>query len=280
MQFELVTYGYVPWSMSSSAPCAPSNSSESPRARGVDQLGDVGDHRHDGRGHREQLVAHRREGQRFGLVVVHEHEVVQLEQAFEAGGEAIGVGEVLHAQRAPSDLVLVGRADAAAGRADLDVAERALARLVERDVHGQHERARGRDAQPIAHADAGRFQLADLLQQRRERQHDAVADQDRHALVQHARRYEAQYRLAPAGDERMTGILPTLEAHDALRAFRQPVDDLAFALVAPLCADDDDVLRLGVGADFCCHRFTPADVKSRFRPQRAPAGLPAAANRA
>jgi hypothetical protein len=33
----------------------------------------------------------------------------------------------------------------------------------------------------------------------------------------------------------------TLEAHDDVGLFRQPVDDLAFPFVAPLGADDDNI---------------------------------------
>ncbi len=167
---------------------------------------------------------------------------MQVEHALELRGEARGIAQVLHAERAPAHLVLVRGTDAAPRRADLHVAERVLARLVERHVDGQHQRAGGRDAQPRADADTGRFELADLLQQRRRGQHDAVADEDRHVLVQHARRDQPQHRLAPADDERMPGVVAALKAHDAARAFGQPVDDLAFALVTPLGADDDDVL--------------------------------------
>ena len=48
--------------------------------------------------------------------------------------------------------------------------------------------------------------------------------------------------FAAADDQRMAGVVAALEAHDALRALGQPVDDLAFAFIAPLGADDDDVL--------------------------------------
>ena len=65
---------------------------------------------------------------------------------------------------------------------------------------------------------------------------------NRHAFVQHTRRNEAQHRLAPAGHQRVPCVCPAVETDDALRAFRQPVDDLALAFVAPLGADHDNVL--------------------------------------
>jgi hypothetical protein len=233
----------VPWSTSSSAPCAPSNSSDSPRARALDRCGDVADHRRDRLALRERLVARLREVDRRRVVVMHEHEVVQLEERLELLGEARRLEQVLHAKRAPRDLVLVGGADPASRRADLQgVAEPRFASLVERDVDRQHQRAGRRKGEPRAHVDARLLEFADLLHERGGRHYDAVADQDRDAVAQHARRNQAQDRLAPADDERVTRVVPALEAHDTLRAFGQPVDDLALAFVAPLRADDDDVL--------------------------------------
>ena len=84
-QFELVTYGYVPWSMSSSAPCAPSNSSDSPRARAcVQQSGHVRDHRRQLQRERQRFVARLRERHRVALVVVDQHEVVAARAALRA----------------------------------------------------------------------------------------------------------------------------------------------------------------------------------------------------
>ena len=78
--------------------------------------------------------------------------------------------------------------------------------------------------------------------QRGRRQHDAVADVDAHLRPQNARRNQPQDGLPVADDQRVAGVVAALEAHDALRVLGQPVDDLAFAFVAPLGADDDDVL--------------------------------------
>jgi hypothetical protein len=41
----------------------------------------------------------------------------------------------------------------------------------------------------------------------------------------------------------MARIVPALEADDHIRAAGKPVDDLAFALVAPLRADDRNVAQ-------------------------------------
>ena len=40
-------------------------------------------------------------------------------------------------------------------------------------------------------------------------------------------------------DNGVAGVVPTLVAHDVRVLFRQQVDDLGFALIAPLGSDDD-----------------------------------------
>ena len=55
--------------------------------------------------------------------------------------ELVQVREVAHAHRAAADLVLVGRADAAPGGADLALARRRLAHHVELGVDRQDQRA-------------------------------------------------------------------------------------------------------------------------------------------
>ncbi|MNN72476.1 hypothetical protein D3C81_1885150 [compost metagenome] len=57
-----------------------------------------------------------------------------------------------------------------------------------------------------------------------------------------ARRDQAKNRLLAVDPQRMAGIVTALEADHALDGFRQPIDDLAFALVTPLGADYDYVL--------------------------------------
>src|SRR5690606_25841377 len=70
---------------------------------------------------------------------------------------------------------------------------------------------------------------------------DAVADDRKLALAYDARRQQRQFVDRPVHDQRMAGVMAALEAHDDIGAFRQPVDDLALALVAPLRADDHHI---------------------------------------
>ena len=180
------------------------------------------------------------------MKILFEHEIVELEDLAQLRCETIGVEEILETDRAARDLVLVRRADAAAGRADFRFAHGALARLIERHVIGKHQGTGRRDLEAGADLHARAFELADLLHERRRRDDDAVADVDRDAGMENAGRNQAQHRLAAGDDERVAGIVAALEPHDALRVLGQPVDDLAFPLVAPLGPDDDDVFAHGV----------------------------------
>ena len=154
----------------------------------------------------------------------------------------VRLAEVANADGAASDLVLIGRTDAAARGADLLRASGALARLVERGVVGQDQRAGLGDAKPRDHASyAARFELVDLRQQGLRREHHAVADEAVDVAAQDARGNQVQHGLLAADHQRVAGVVAALEAHHALGAVGEPVDDLALALVAPLGADDDDV---------------------------------------
>ena len=145
------------------------------------------------------------------------------------------------------DLVLVGRADAAAGGADLAGAlvaalAGALAGAVELAVQRQDQGRVLGDAQASrADGDALAAQPLDLLEQRPGVDHDAVADQRELARAHHARGQQRELVGAAVDDQRVAGIVAALEADHDVGPLGEPVDDLALALVAPLGADDRDV---------------------------------------
>ena len=170
---------------------------------------------------------------------------MQLEDFAQLLGEALGLEQVLQAQRAARGLVLVCRPDAAPCRADLAIALGCLARGIERSVIRQDQRACFRDAQPRDDAvHTGRGELVHLCNQGLRRDDDSVADEAVDVLAQDAGRNQVQNGLAAADHQRVPGVVPALEADHALRMIGEPVDDLALALVAPLRTDDDDVARL------------------------------------
>src|SRR3546814_7181824 len=60
---------------------------------------------------------------------------------------------------------------------------------------------------------AGLLQLADLLDQRRRREHHAVADQAQRVVAQDARGDQVQHGLLAADHQRVAGVVAALEAH-------------------------------------------------------------------
>src|SRR5690606_34385010 len=144
-----------------------------------------------------------------------------------------------------ADLVFISWADAAAGRADLALARCRLAQRVEIAVEREDERAIVRHREIGAcHLDALTFQLLDFGLERPGIEHHAIAD-DGERPGDDARGHEADLVGLIAHHQRMPGIVPTLKAHHAVRPARQPVDDLAFAFIAPL----------GANHGYVCHGY-------------------------
>ena len=157
-------------------------------------------------------------------------------------GRDFEVGEIHEADRAPPRLVLVGRADAALGGADLGAGAAAFAQRVELAVEREDERGVLGDPQVLA-ADREPLlrEALDLGDERMRIEHDAVADDAELAGPHDAGGQKRELVDLAADHEGVAGIVPALEAHDHVGLLGEPVDDLALAFVAPLGAHDDHV---------------------------------------
>jgi hypothetical protein len=106
----------------------------------------------------------------------------------------------------------------------------------------QDERGILGDAQILAaDTDAELLDLGDLLGERPRIDNHAVADHRQLALAHHTGGKQRQLIGGAVDHQRMAGVVAALEAHHDIGALRQPIDDLALALVAPLGADDHDI---------------------------------------
>ena len=76
-------------------------------------------------------------------------------------------------------------------------------------------------------------ELGDLVEQRTRIEHYAVTDDRQLSGAHHARRQQRQLVGGTVDDQRMAGIVAALKAHHDVGLLRQPINDLAFALVAP-----------------------------------------------
>ena len=157
--------------------------------------------------------------------------------------QRVGLGEVHHADRAAADLVLVSGADAALGGADLHaIAGRLLAMRVELAVQREDQRRVLGDLEIIGgYRDALLAQPLDLADEEMRIDDDAIADDRELARPHDAGGQQRELIGLAVDDQRMAGVVAALEAHHDIGLEREPVDDLAFAFVAPLGADHDHI---------------------------------------
>jgi hypothetical protein len=168
--------------------------------------------------------------------------VVMREQPLDLLRQGREVGEVHEPDGTAADLVLVGRADAALGGANLRAGAAAFAQCIELAVDGENQRGVFSDAQVLAaDRDALLAQTLHLAGERMRIEHDAVADDGELARTHDAGGQERELVDLVADHEGMAGIVTALEPHDHVRLFGQPIDDLALAFVAPLGAHDNHV---------------------------------------
>jgi hypothetical protein len=100
------------------------------------------------------------------------------------------------------------------------------------------------DAQLAADVDAGGFQHADLIQQGGEIDHHAVADDGLDSGPQNSAGNQFQNELLFPDENRVAGVMATLIARHDVEALGKQIDHFSFAFVAPLRAENDDILHL------------------------------------
>jgi len=111
------------------------------------------------------------------------------------------------------------------------------------------------DAGALRDAKAALFQDLDFGQQMLDVQHYAVADVALDASPHDAAGDQVQSGLHTVDNQCVAGVVAALEAHDASCRFRQPVNQLALALVTPLGADHDHVAPRDGGAAAAFHHL-------------------------
>ena len=135
--------------------------------------------------------------------------------------------------------VHVAGTDAASRCADLVRAARRIADAVHQTVVGHDDMGAVGDAD-VRGVDAACRHGIHFLQADLGVKGDAVRDDVVRALVEDARRQETQLVLLAVRDDGVPCVAAALEADDGICLACEVVDDLPFALVAPLCARDND----------------------------------------
>src|SRR5690606_312473 len=93
----------------------------------------------------------------------------------------------------------------------------------------------------IADRDARGLDFLDLREERLGIDDDAVADDAGDAVVEDARRQEPEDELLSVGVHRVAGVVAALVPRHDREVRRQQINDLAFALVTPLCSEHRNV---------------------------------------
>ena len=204
-----------------------------------DQVARVGDHRPQPLGVGEQVFHDLVARDRTAVEDLHQQVVLLVESALDLLAQDVLVEQILHPDADTVDLVGVRRADAAAGRADVALAEEPLRHLVERAVVLRDDVRVGADLQP-RDVDATGGERLQLGEQHLEVDDHAVADHRSDAGRQDAGGQQVQRVLLVADDDGVSGVVAAVELHHPVGALTEQIGGLALSFVAPLHADDND----------------------------------------
>ena len=171
-------------------------------------------------------------------VVALQQPVLLVQRRADLAAQDLLVQQVLHADADARVLVDVAGADAAAGGADLELAELLLGGAVQQQVVGHDQVGVAGDAQ-VVDRHAAAVQGLDLAEEDVRVDHHAVADDARLGLVEDAGGDEVQGEDLAVPHDGVAGVVAALIAHHHVGLLGQQVGDLALALVAPLGADHD-----------------------------------------
>ena len=154
-----------------------------------------------------------------------------------------GVEQIGDTKAVAVDLVLIRGADAAARGADGLAAGCGLGGELDHAVVREDDLRAVGDEELLLFGTvggkAGVLEFFDLVEEGCGVEHDAVADDALAAGTQNAAGDELQDELLAADDDGVAGVVTAGVAGDDVELFAEDVDDLAFAFVAPLGAEND-----------------------------------------
>ena len=173
-----------------------------------------------------------------GLGAHHRHEVllVREDEGYLLLQEVV-VQKVARAESDPGDLVLVGGSDALLGGADDVLPAVLLLGAVELLVIVHDEVRTVGDAEAVDVA-PGLLDLLDLLCELLQVDDHSVADDGELARTDDARGQSVKLEHLAVHDDRMAGVVASLEADDHVGVLAEVIRDLSFSFVSPLRSDD------------------------------------------
>ena len=164
--------------------------------------------------------------------------ILLLERGLDLQAEDLLVEQILDADALASSFVLVARADAALGGADLVLAEALLVGAVEVFVPRHDDMRVAADLQVLARNALG-LEHRHFLHEHARVDNDAVADDGNGVLVHDTRGHQVQRQFLVTVNNGVSCVVSTLVAHDVVVLARNEVGDFTLAFVAPLGTDEN-----------------------------------------
>ena len=225
--------------MSSIVPCAPSNRIDSPSfSAWFKQDCRVADEGRNLLGRLRIFRVHLVGVERFGVEERVRDHVLFAHGILDVLLEQLQIEQIGHAQAAAAHLVFVGWADAARGGADLDASRSIFRREFDHAVVGKDYVSAVRNEEMTVDFHPGLAQSTSLFQERERIEHDAIADDAAATGAQHAAGHELQNKFLAVDDDGVAGVVSAGVTGYNREVFRENVDDLAFAFIAPLGANN------------------------------------------
>src|ERR1035441_3924060 len=209
----------------------------------VQQAARVGDEGPDQLSRGSVVVVHLRRIQRVSTKQRVGYGVLLRAGSLNVGLQELRVQQVDDPQSAAGHFVFVGWADAAAGSANFLTPRRTLGGQFDHAVIGQNDLRTIRHKKLPIDGNAQVAQLGYFLEKGNRIQNHTVPDDALAARTQHTARNQLQYKLLPANDDRVPGIMSAGVACHGGEPLAEHVHNFALAFVAPLGAQHNRRLR-------------------------------------
>src|SRR5262249_22065135 len=157
--------------------------------------------------------------------------------------QRLRVDEIADPQSAPGHLIFVGRAYAAGRCSDAPVAELGFDGGLEHAVIGKNQMTSIRYEKAPVDRDIHRgLNCLRFFNQCERIEHDAATNDTLHIRLKDSGRYQVKDMAAVVDAHRVSGVVAALVSCYAIKGFRKDVDNLAFSFVAPLDANNCEIL--------------------------------------
>ena len=178
----------------------------------------------------------------LGEIMPASQRIVVGEQPIDLAAQRRKIGEIHEADCTAAHFVFVGGPNSPFRGANAGRGIVRLAQGLELPMQRQDQDRVFSNAQTFRrHHDALLLELGNLVDQGLRIDHNAVADDRKLALSNDSGRQQRKFVSRAVDNQSVAGIMATLETDDDIGLFRQPVDNLTFAFVAPLGSDNHDI---------------------------------------